>query len=54
MMAQVCNPSAWELKAGELGVQGQPLLQSGFEASLDYMRPISKKEKNGAGDISQC
>ena len=45
LVAQVCNLSASELKAGESGVQGQPMLHSGFEASLDYMRPIPKKKR---------
>ena len=32
-----CDPSSWEVEAGELGVQDHPQLQSKFEACLGYV-----------------
>ena len=37
-----CDPSSWEVEAGELGVQDHPQLQSKFEVSLGYMGLIFK------------
>lgn len=53
MMEQVCDPNIWEEEAEASGVQGQPQLDSKFEASLDYMKeshphlaPQKRKHKN--------
>lgn len=54
MMEWVCDPNIWEEEAeAEEGVQGQPQLDSKFEASLDNMKespphlaPQKRKHKN--------
>lgn len=33
------HPATQEVEAEGLGIEGQPQLQSKFEASLSYMRP---------------
>lgn len=45
-MVHACSPSAWEVEAGESGVQGLPQLQSEFQDSLCCMTCISKQKKN--------
>lgn len=37
-LADTCDPSTQEAKAGGQGVQGHPLLHKLFEAILGYMR----------------
>lgn len=34
---QACHPSSQEAESGESGIQGQPVLQSEFQARLRYM-----------------
>lgn len=36
MVAQIYNPQTWEVKAGRLGIQGQPQLHGDFEDSLGF------------------
>lgn len=36
VVAQIYNPQTWEVKAGRLGIQGQPQLHGDFEASLGF------------------
>lgn len=38
VMVHACDPSAWELEAERLGIQGHTQHPE-FEASLGYMRP---------------
>jgi hypothetical protein len=40
-----CNPSIQEMERGESEIQGQLLLHSKFEASLGYMKPCLKRNK---------
>lgn len=35
-VTQIYNPQTWEVKAGRLGIQGQPQLPGDFEASLNF------------------
>lgn len=43
---QACDPSTWEAGTGKQGAEGQPVLQTDFEASLDYMKPSLKTQPN--------
>lgn len=36
VVTQIYNPQTWEVKAGRLGIQGQPQLHGDFEASLGF------------------
>jgi hypothetical protein len=39
------NPYIWDAEAKESRVQDHPMLQNGFEASLNSHRPYSRKTK---------
>jgi hypothetical protein len=43
-MAHACNPSLWEVEAGELWVQSHPQLHSNFEVSSGYIRSSQRKK----------
>lgn len=43
MVVFVHNPSIWEVEAGRPVAEGQPKLQSEFEATLGYMKPYFKR-----------
>ena len=46
MVVHAFNPSTWEAEAGRsLCVQGQPGLQSQFQASWSYRETLSQKYK---------
>lgn len=51
MVTQIYNPQTWEVKAGRLGIQGQPQLPEDFEASLGFCfkgtLATHKKKKKG-------
>lgn len=48
-MVQVLTPTLWKSEAGELQVQGQTGLHSGFKASLGYSSDSSQNEKAKRG-----
>lgn len=46
MVTRTCNPSTWEVEAGELEVQGQPGLHRKLENIPDQMRFWDSASKN--------
>lgn len=45
VVAQVCDPSTWDVKAGRTGNESQPQLHSKSEVSLDYTKHCRKEKK---------
>lgn len=48
-----CNPSNWEIKAGELGVESYAKLPREFKASLRYITKQRKVRRNPASREEQ-
>lgn len=45
MVVHTCNPTSWEVEAGESEVQGHPWPQSNSKVRLCYKRLFKKKKK---------
>lgn len=45
VVVNACDPSAWEIKAGDLGIHSWLWLSTKFKASLSYVRPCLKNPK---------
>lgn len=45
MVAHICNPRTWDVKAGRTEDKSQPQLHSKFEVSLGYQKCIERKSE---------